>query len=134
MKIKKLIPLLLILISASSFGQDGSFMKKKREQIKSLKVAFITTELQLTPEESTKFWPLYNSYEDKQREIKKEKVKSYMDRMDDGSFDKLSEKEAATILSQIENSEDELHEARKKIHSQPQRHTFSCKDLEIEES
>lgn len=115
MKIKQLIPLLLILISASTFGQDGSFMKKKREQIKSLKVAFITTELQLTPEESTKFWPLYNSYEDKQREIKKEKVKSYMDRMDDDSFDKLSEKEAATILSQIENSEDELHEARKKF-------------------
>jgi|SRR6218665_1292558 len=115
MKIKQLIPLLLLFVSTVAFAQDGSFMKKKREQIRALKVAFITNELQLTPEESGKFWPLYNSFEDRQREIKKDKIKGYIDRMDDDAVDKLSEKEAATILSQIESSEDELHEVRKKF-------------------
>ena len=34
--------------------------------------------------------------------------------MDDDSFDKLSDKEAATILSQMESGEDELYQEKKK--------------------
>ena len=70
MKIKKILPLLIVFISATSFAQDGSFIRKKKEQIKSLKVAFITNELALTPDEASKFWPIYNSFEEKQQEIK----------------------------------------------------------------
>jgi hypothetical protein len=115
MKIKQLIPVLLAFISVNVLAQDGTLLRKKREQIKSLKVAFITNELQLTPDESSKFWPLYNSYEEQQKQIKKEKIKNYMDRMDADSVDKLSEKEAATMLSQMESSEEELYLARKKF-------------------
>lgn len=115
MKIKKLLLLLIVFISMNSFGQDGSLIRKKREQIKSLKVAFITEELQLTPDEASKFWPLYNSYEDQQKQIKKEKIKGYMDRMDSDSENKLSEKEAATMLAQMESSEEELFQVRRKF-------------------
>lgn len=115
MKIKKLLLLLIVFISVNSFGQDGSLIRKKREQIKSLKVAFITEELQLTPDEASKFWPLYNSYEDQQKQIKKEKIKGYMDRMDSDSVTKLSEKEAATMLAQMESSEEELFQVRRKF-------------------
>lgn len=115
MKIKKLLLLLIVFISVNSFGQDGSLIRKKREQIKSLKVAFITEELQLTPDEASKFWPLYNSYEDQQKQIKKEKIKGYMDRMDSDSENKLSEKEAATMLAQMESSEEELFQVRRKF-------------------
>lgn len=114
MKIKKILPLLIVFISATSFAQDGSFIRKKKEQIKSLKVAFITNELALTPDEASKFWPIYNSFEEKQQEIKKQKLKGYIGRMDDDSFDKLSDKEAATILSQMESGEDELYQEKKK--------------------
>jgi hypothetical protein len=115
MKIKNILSILLVFISLNSFAQDGPFIRKKKEQIKSLKVAFITSELALSPEESAKFWPLYNGYEDKQQEIKKQRLKGYLDRMDEDSFDKLSDKEATTMLSQIESSEDELYQARKKF-------------------
>ncbi|MGC4039856.1 MAG: sensor of ECF-type sigma factor [Flavobacterium sp.] len=115
MKIKNILPLLLVFISVNAFAQDGQFIKKKREQIKSMKVAFITSELNLTPEESAKFWPLYNAYEDKQQEIKKQKLRGYLDRMDEESFDKISDKEAAVLLDKIESSEDELYQARKKF-------------------
>lgn len=115
MKIKKLLPLLIVFFSVHIFAQDGSLIRQKREQIKSLKVAFITDELQLTPDEASKFWPLYNSYEVQQKEIRKGKIKGYMNRMDDDSFDKLSEKEATALLTQMESNEEELYMARKKF-------------------
>lgn len=115
MKIKNILSLLIVFISINAVAQDGSFIRKKKEQIKSLKVAFITDELSLTPEEASKFWPLFNAYEDKQQDIKKQKLKGYLDRMDEESFDKLSDKEASTMLAQIESSEDELYQAKKKF-------------------
>ncbi len=115
MKIKHLLPLLIFFISLNAFAQDGPIIRKKREQIKSLKVAFITNELQFTPDEASKFWPLYNVYEDKQKEIRKGKIKGYLNRMNDDSFDKLSEKEASALLTQMESNEEELYMARKKF-------------------
>ncbi|WP_445454569.1 sensor of ECF-type sigma factor [Flavobacterium sp. 25HG05S-40] len=115
MNIKNIFKLLIVLISVNAIAQDGPFIRKKKEQLKSLKVAFITSELSLTSEEAAKFWPLYNAYEQKQQDIRKEKLKGYLDRMDQESFDNLSDKEAATILTNIENSEDELHQAKKKF-------------------
>ena len=115
MKISKILPLIIVFISLNAIAQDGQFIRKKKEQIKALKVAFLTDELSLTPDEATKFWPLFNAFEDKQQEIKKQKLKGYLDRMDDDSFDKLSEKEAATMLSQMENTEDELYQLKKRF-------------------
>ena len=118
MKNYKFLIVSVFLISIASFGQDGPLrerFKEKKEQIKALKVAFITTELNLTPEESAKFWPLFNAFEDRQQEIKKQKIKAYLERTDGSSIDKLSEKEAATLLTQMESTEDELYQLKKKF-------------------
>lgn len=114
MKTKNILALLIAFISISTMAQDGRFIRKKKEQVKSLKVAFITNELALTPDESSKFWPLYNAFEEKQQEIRKQRLKGYGERRDD-SLDKLSEKDAAAMLNQMENSEDELHQNKKKF-------------------
>lgn len=112
----KLTTLIILLITMQfSFAQNGKLFREKREQIKSIKVAYITNELSLTPEESAKFWPLYNAFEEKQQEIRKQKLKGYLDRIDDESFDNLSEKEATALLTQMENTEDELYQLRKKF-------------------
>jgi Spy/CpxP family protein refolding chaperone len=115
MKIKTILLLILSITSTLSFAQNGKNMKQKKEQIKSLKVAFITSELDLTPEESAKFWPIYNDYDAKQNTIRRTKMKSNLDQMKSESFGNLSEKDAAILLTQIENSEDELHQLRKKF-------------------
>lgn len=115
MKIKNILSLLMVFISINAIAQDGPFIRKKKEQIKTLKVAFITNELSLTPDEASKFWPLYNAFEEKQQEIRKQRLKGYVDRMDNESLDKLSDKEASTMLNQMESSEDELHQAKKKF-------------------
>ncbi|MFZ4105488.1 sensor of ECF-type sigma factor [Flavobacterium sp.] len=108
----------LFLTSIFSFGQNGPLrehFKQKKEKIKALKVAFITTELDLTSDEAVKFWPIYNAFEDKQQEIKKQKFKAYLERTDANLIDKLSEKDAASLLTQMESNEDDLFQLKKKF-------------------
>ena len=114
MNIKKLLPILLLLVSTSFYAQSES-MKEKKEQIKTLKVAFFTTELDLTNAQAEKFWPLYNTFDDKQFELRHQKMRAFMKRMNDGSLDKISEKEANTFLAQIQDTEEELFLLRKKF-------------------
>jgi len=115
MKISKILPILIAFVSMNVIAQDGPIIRKKKEQIKALKVAFITNELALTSEEATKFWPLFNAFEEKQQEIKKQKLKGYLNRVDNDSFDNLSEKDASTMLAQMESTEDELYQLKKKF-------------------
>ncbi len=107
---------LILFISVGCFAQPGSRLKEriqqKKDNIKSMKIAFITSELNLTPDEATKFWPLYNSFEEKQRDLRQDRLKNYLDRVD---TDKISEKDAANLVTQMENTEDELHQSRKKF-------------------
>ena len=113
MKISKLLSLLLLFVSLTAFAQPR--FRQKLEQIKTLKVAYITDELELTPDEAAKFWPVYNAYDDKQKELRQEKIRSYLNRMDGEDINKLSEKEASTFLNQMEETEDELYLLRKKF-------------------
>jgi len=113
MKKYSLIAFLLLAISLSSFAQNGRFAEK-REQIKTLKIAFITEKLSLTSAEAEKFWPIYNAFEEKQHELKKQKMQSVR-KNDESAVSKMTEKDATAFLSQMENSEDELHQLRKKF-------------------
>jgi len=114
MNIKKLIMVLLLLVSFNFYAQ-GESMKEKKEQIKALKAAFFTTELDLTTNEAERFWPIYNTFDDKQFELRHQKMRTYMRRMSDGSLDKITEKEANTFLAQIEDTEEELFLLKKKF-------------------
>jgi hypothetical protein len=61
---KKYLLILFLMIGSLSQikAQDG-------EKIQSLKIAFITQKLQLTPDEAQKFWPVYNQYDNEIRTI-----------------------------------------------------------------
>jgi hypothetical protein len=68
-KNKKYIFCLFILFTfLKLFPQGGN----KREKIEALRVAFITQKLNLTADESQKFWPVYNEYQDKLKASRKE--------------------------------------------------------------
>lgn len=113
MKIKNILPLLLFLTSFSFFAQNGK-IDEKREKIKAFKVSFLTTELELTSTEAEKFWPIYNAYDDKQYELKYLKMKTYLRQLKDDNLKNLSDKEAATLLSQIESTDKEIYQLREK--------------------
>ncbi len=110
MKTKKNIFIVLfILTNFIAIAQNDR--AEKREQIKALKVAFITSELELSTDEATKFWPLFNAFEARQFEIKTQK----MTKMDSDYIDKLSEKEALALLAKMENIDEDFYQNRKKF-------------------
>lgn len=111
MKTKILIPI-LFLVSFISFSQD---FKEKREKIKALKVAYITEELNLTTDEAQKFWPIYNMYDDKQFNLRHQKMRSIVNKFEDGGIDKLTDKEATSLVNQMEAIDEELYLLKKKF-------------------
>ena len=48
---------------------QGQSKTQHGEQIRNMKIAYLTDALQLTPEQSQKFWPVYNAYWDARREV-----------------------------------------------------------------
>ena len=112
MKIKYILPFVLLFVSTLSFSQG---FKGKKEKVKALKVAYITNELNLTSDEAQRFWPIYNAFDDKQAELRHEKMKAILDRFEPGSVDKLSEKDASSLLIQMELIEENLFALRKKF-------------------
>ena len=109
----KLLHNCLILLFIIGFGglvhsQEGG----KREQIKTLKIAFFTERLNLSPEEASIFWPLYNEHETAKESLRKQQRTQIRDRFD--NLDEISEAEAEQALKQyinLEEKEEELDKA-----------------------
>ncbi len=62
---KPIILLIITFFAYSAFAQNEPPREQKShtyQQIQSAKIAFFTTEIQLTPKEAEEFWPLYNEY------------------------------------------------------------------------
>ena len=132
MKLKNILPILLFLVSFSFYAQSDK--DEKREKIKAYKVSFLTTELELTSSEAQKFWPIYSAYDDKQFELRHEKMKTYFLRLDDSNVNSMSEKEAATLLSQIESADKELFVLREKFMSNLKKILSAKKILQLKKS
>ena len=62
--------LLLFALAITATAQPGPRGERAKEKIEAYKIGFFTEKLQLTPEESRDFWPLYNQFEDEQEELK----------------------------------------------------------------
>ena len=65
-----LIIALLQVFYVSAQPGSGKIRNKIERKIEAQKVAFITRALDLTPAEAEKFWPLYNEYSKKMRELR----------------------------------------------------------------
>ncbi|RZJ46568.1 MAG: sensor of ECF-type sigma factor [Chryseobacterium sp.] len=133
MKIKNILPILLFFVSFSFYAQNDK-TDEKREKIKAFKVSFLTTELELTSTEAEKFWPIYNAFDDKQFELRHEKMKTYMRKLDDDNINSLSEKDAAALLSQMESTDKELYLLREKYMSNLKKVLSAKKILKLKKS
>ena len=104
---------LLVLISLLFTGP--SMMGQRREnneQIKALKIDFFTEKLELTSEEASVFWPIYNAHENAKEELREEQRKEFQDRFE--RLESLSEAEAKSTLERylkLEEKEEELDKA-----------------------
>lgn len=111
----KNIKLILLITFLFVINSNAQLNVDKKEQIKALKVAFITNELSLTSDEATKFWPIFNSFEAKQQEIRGTRTKSLLKKMSDEDLESMSDKDASALLTQLENTEEDLFTNRKKM-------------------
>lgn len=104
--IKSISILLFFLFTGIiSYGQG----KENKEQIKTLKIAFFTERLALTPEEASVFWPIYNGHENAKEALRTEQRKEIKDRF--STLENLSETEAREALKrylELEEKEEEL--------------------------
>lgn len=100
---------LLLLTSSQFYAQH----KPDKDKIKSLKVAFITERLDLTPKEAQAFWPVYNEYEEK-REAMREREHTQIREKIRNSED-LSEKEASELIKHYLRFEEEEEELDKRF-------------------
>lgn len=104
---KQLItPILLIMLTAFSFAQNGGRMQ---ERIKAQKIAFITEKLNLTPDEAQQFWPIYNKFEDTANTIKSKDLREIKNKMRGGE---LSDSEANMLLDKLTDAETKMHNAK----------------------
>ena len=66
----------LSLIAVSAFAQDDDIPQtqdaKVRDKIQAARVAYITEQLQLTPQEAERFWPIYREFAERRKEIRQQ--------------------------------------------------------------
>jgi len=80
---------LFILLSLFSVSTAYSQRRSEEEmrKIQDAKVAIITNRLSLTPEQSAGFWPVYNEYSQKRRDIHRSQRKIINDKKAEGKTD-----------------------------------------------
>ena len=90
--------LIMCLLAFGCYQINTAQSKEDIEKIKTLKVAYFTEHLPLSPEEAEKFWPIYNQHETVQMEMYTYMRKNMNHRMLKAA--ELSESEAAQKLSE----------------------------------
>lgn len=108
MKYKVRILTLILMLCNLTLALNAQERKGREEYIekfRSMKIAFFTERLELTPGEAEKFWPAYNEYEKEKREISRHR--HFRHRNIDEQLENMTDEEA-------EKKVDEMMEGRKK--------------------
>jgi len=104
---KKLLLILILTLSISSFAQDNG----RKERIKALKIAFITERLQLSETEAQKFWPIYNAFDAENQKMRKETMGKFR-KVD---FDSMSDQEAKKQLEDMMVADGKKHQLKQQF-------------------
>jgi hypothetical protein len=89
-----------------------------REKIKTLKIAYITEQLNLTTDEGQKFWTLYNIFDKEQRTLRgKHRLEIKKAIKTKGTIDSISEKDAENLIAIKLATDKQLYESLKNFTS-----------------
>lgn len=100
----------MVLFLALSFQAAAQDRDEHREKIKALKTAYITEGLNLTPREAQEFWPIYNEFEKKRRQL-------YRQERAEVEIECLSEEKANSKLEEYVELEREDYLLKKKYYN-----------------
>lgn len=108
---KTILVILFVGITCSIFAQH-----RNHDKINAFKIAFITEKLDLTSKEAEKFWPIYNKFSKKERELRRNDFMTIRRQVENkGGIDNLSDIEASNILGDIIINEDKLHQIKQQL-------------------
>lgn len=103
--------ILFILTIGIAIPVNGQ-RKERREQIKTLKIAFITERLELSPAEAQAFWPIYNEFEESYSALRKNKHKTRKD----VNIVEVSDTEAQMVLDQMLEIDKQKYEMKERFY------------------
>lgn len=105
--IKHTIAILVIFLLALS-PQINAQSSGKMEQLKALKIGFITEELNLSPSEASDFWPIYNSHQEKIHKLYHEN-RSIRRELKPDNFEAMSDSKATELLNKILKTDKDIY-------------------------
>ncbi|PQJ32255.1 hypothetical protein BST92_10100 [Nonlabens arenilitoris] len=90
-------------------GDRDNHRRMNKEKIEALAVAYITEQLELTPDEAGKFWPVFNKLREKRHSL--ERKKKALIREMESKVDALTDNEASNYVSKITDLDNQIHAA-----------------------
>lgn len=77
MQMKRMISMAMAAVAALCLSWNAGAFHGNPDKIKAEKIAFITAELELTPAEAEKFWPVYNKMAGEQKDALTASIKAF---------------------------------------------------------
>ena len=102
-----LLLLILPVLGKAQPQEPGPLSKEARDKIEAQRIGFITQKLNLSPEEATKFWPIYNQHKDALKEMR--------DDMERPDLMNITDDEATAIIEKHLQQEQKRLELKKKL-------------------
>ncbi|RZL37911.1 MAG: hypothetical protein EOO96_04075 [Pedobacter sp.] len=85
---------LLFLLPSMLWAQ-----KPRGEEIESLKIAFFTKKLDLSPDEAKVFWPIYNDMQEEQNALRKERFQKMISFRKVTEIDNLTDAQIQSLIT-----------------------------------
>lgn len=112
---KKVLTLMCLSIFFS-WSLSAQIPSESREKIKALKIAYLTEQLNLTPQEAEKFWPIYNAHDEEHNSLRYKTRLAYNKAIEQNkSVDNISEKEAQKIILLKLETDKKIYESQSKF-------------------
>eukprot|EP01132_Coremiostelium_polycephalum_P013012 gene13012-15888_t len=110
-----LISALLICLSQFASGQRH---QEGNKEIESYKVAYLTNKLELTPEESKIFWPIYENWQKEQAALRLERAQKMISFRKITEIEDLSDSQVESLISNELNFKQKALNIEKKYYAQ----------------
>ena len=91
----------------------GVFAQNKSDQIRSLKIAHLSSVLNLSTSEAEKFWPIYNTYDQKLHELRHNDIIRYIKHSDLEELENLTESQATQKIQELIDFDQDYFSLRK---------------------
>lgn len=107
---------LATLISLTAFAQPDD-LRGKKEKMDAMKAAFITRELDLSPQEAQQFWPVYNELDKKIEDLRIGLAEKFINLKRDGkTLDDLSDAELTALMNERLNNDEKIAKLKREYH------------------